>query len=207
MLLQLSPDDFYLTISKSESLEIKIKGSKFIGFAFPVQNKQEAEELLEKHRKQFYDATHNCFAYSIGLNDDVFRFSDDGEPSGTAGKPIYQAIKHFDYKNILVVVTRYFGGTKLGVGPLARAYYDTAFEVLKKCEQKIEYKTRTLELQFDYTQINIIKRILEPYAIETKEDYADYVHFRTKLLQSKFEFVFDKIHEATQGRCFLKELK
>ena len=108
--------DKYYTIKAAKRTEIKIKGSKFIGSAIPVNTKEEALNKLQDIRSEFYDATHNCFAWQIGHDKNDFRFSDDGEPSGSAGKPILQAIEKFNISNVLVVVTRFFGGTKLGVG-------------------------------------------------------------------------------------------
>lgn len=120
-------NDFeYLTIKKpSESLLI-IKKSKFISNVFPIKNKEEAEQYLEVLRKKYWDATHNVYAYTIGKNDEVQKFSDDGEPSGTAGKPVLETIKSKGIKNVLVVITRYFGGTLLGAGGLIRAYSESA---------------------------------------------------------------------------------
>lgn len=201
MIEHLEPTDFFLTIAKEFWIEIKIKGSKFLGFAFPISDKKEAEDILEKHRKKYYDATHICFAYSIGLDNEIFRYSDDGEPSGTAGKPIYQAIKHFELKNILVIVTRYFGGTKLGVGPLARAYYDAAFDVLNVAERKTEYVTKILQIKVDYTFVTVIKRLLEPVSVETKEEYLADVTFTAKILSSKEENCKNEIIELTQGKA------
>lgn len=201
MIEHLESTDFFLTVAKEFSIEIKIKGSKFLGFVFPVSHKKEAEDILEKHRKKYYDATHNCFAYSIGLDNEIFRYSDDGEPSGTAGKPIFQAIKHFELKNILVIVTRYFGGTKLGVGPLARAYYDAAFDVLNVAEKKTEYVTETLQIKVDYTSVTVIKRLLEQVSVETKEEYLADVTFTAKILSSKAAYCKKEIIELTQGKA------
>lgn len=197
------PDDYFVTIAKESFLENKVKGSKFLGFAFPITDKQQAEELLDKHRKIYYDATHNCFAYSLGNDDEIFRFSDDGEPNGTAGRPIYQAIKHFDLKNVLVIVTRYFGGTKLGVGPLARAYYDVAFDCLNNAERKIEYLTETIRFNIDYSFVSSIKRILEPISVDTKEEYLETVTFTSKILKSKIVKLRKDLIELTQGKVDL----
>ncbi len=112
--------DIYYTIEKIETEEIKIKGSKFIGTAAHTPTKESAMEFLTLMRSQFFDATHNCYAYRIGWNGMEYRFSDDGEPNGTGGKPILFTLSKFEVSDLIVVVTRYFGGTKLGVGPLAR---------------------------------------------------------------------------------------
>ncbi|MEJ2053208.1 MAG: YigZ family protein, partial [Calditrichaceae bacterium] len=105
-------NDIYLVPASTTNTEIKVKGSKFISAVFPVSSKEEAETVYADIKKKYYDATHNCFAYRINANN--FRYSDDGEPNGTAGKPILQIIDNKGMNEILCVVTRYFGGTKLG---------------------------------------------------------------------------------------------
>ncbi len=206
MIQNLDPNDFFKTIASVSQSEIKIKGSRFLGFAFPISDKIQAEEILEIHRKDYYDATHNCFAYTVGCQNEIFRYSDDGEPNGTAGKPIYQAIKHFDYCNVLVIVTRYFGGTKLGVGPLARAYYDAAYQVLSSVPSKIEYFTRKLEIVVDYSMVSTIKRLLEPISVETNETYTDVVTFTSKILKSKYDSVIKEIIQISQGKAKINQI-
>lgn len=206
--MQIVPDksDFFLTINTNSEFEIKIKGSRFIGHAFPVSSKEEADEILNSIRKVHYNATHNCFAYSLGLDGNNFRYSDDGEPSGTAGKPIHQAILHFDYKNILVIVTRYFGGTKLGVGPLARAYYDSAKSVLEISEKKIIYLTKTFRIESDYTFISLLKHLFADFAIKMKEDYLENVVFTIDVLNSKSKEFEELIIEKTNGKVNIQIL-
>ncbi|MDZ7765436.1 MAG: YigZ family protein [Melioribacteraceae bacterium] len=104
----------------------------FIGYAAPCKNDEEAEQILEGKKKQYYDATHNCYAYKI-LPESI-KYLDDGEPSGTAGIRILNAIQHFDLTNLIVISTRYFGGTKLGVGPLGKAYYNSALLYTQRCK-------------------------------------------------------------------------
>lgn len=198
--------DFYTEIEFSQEFETKIKGSRFIGQAFPIESKDLAENILQNIRKKNYSATHNCFAYSLGANSEIFRYSDDGEPSGTAGKPIFQAINHFDYKNILVVVTRYFGGTKLGVGPLARAYYDSAKEVLEKCEKKIVFLTTKFEIESDYTFISTLKYIFEDFSVSLKEEYFQNVLFTVDVLNSQASNFEKIIIEKTNGKIRINKV-
>jgi uncharacterized YigZ family protein len=122
----------YLSIKGSSRDKLLIKGSKFIASAIPVNSEEEAKTFLEKIRKEFHDATHNPYAYVISERE-ISKSSDDREPSGTAGKQILSAIKSQNLKDILVVVTRYFGGIKLGTGGLSKAYYESALKVLKIC--------------------------------------------------------------------------
>lgn len=123
--------DEFLTVAKpSESLHV-VKKSKFITNVVPVKDISEAEDHIEKYRKKYWDATHNVYAYVVGLNDEIQKFSDDGEPSGTAGKPVLEVAKFKKVKNVLIVVTRYFGGILLGAGGLIRAYSESASIGLK----------------------------------------------------------------------------
>lgn len=125
-------DSTIRTIKKITENKFKEKGSLFIGQAFPVASQEDADELLLAVKKKFYDATHNCYAYTVFEN--VKKYSDDGEPGGTAGIRLMNAIDHFQLENVLLISTRYFGGTKLGVGPLGKAYYKSGFDTLTEAE-------------------------------------------------------------------------
>ncbi|SYZ74718.1 conserved hypothetical protein [Candidatus Zixiibacteriota bacterium] len=153
--------DSFFTIKTVSEIEIKIKGSKFFGRAFPVKSETESDDALNLLRKKYYDATHHCFAYRIGLgNETKFRYSDAGEPSGTAGKPIYDQITGQNLTNILVVITRYFGGTKLGTGGLTHAYSESAAEAIKKAGVIQEFLTEQLLLIVDFHDYNIMERLI-----------------------------------------------
>lgn len=132
-----SQNSKYLTISEKSRVNYKVKDSKFIGTALPCDNRSLAENLIEKIKNEFSDASHNAFAFRIFLENEIREFSDDdGEPNDSAGPPILQRIKGEDLLNTAVVVTRYFGGTKLGIGGLIKAYGGTASEALRKAEKK-----------------------------------------------------------------------
>ena len=122
--------DEYQSIKADVTASIKVEGSKFIAAAFPVDLRLQTEQILANVRKEYFDATHHCYAYALGSEGKEFRYSDDGEPSGTAGIKILAAIQSKSLSDILVVVTRYFGGTKLGTGGLGRAYFESASRVL-----------------------------------------------------------------------------
>jgi uncharacterized YigZ family protein len=124
--------DSFHTLTGESSQEIKIKGSRFIALGHHADSEPAALQILENIRKREHAATHHCFAYVIGLGGEIFKYSDDGEPTGTAGRPIYQAITGKNLTDVLVVVVRYFGGTKLGTGGLTRAYSQAATELLDK---------------------------------------------------------------------------
>jgi uncharacterized YigZ family protein len=155
--------DYYHTIEESNSAEFKDKGSRFIAFAFPVSDVNEFKDKLAETRKLHPKATHHCFAYRLGLEGLVFRVSDDGEPSGSAGRPILGQIDSKELTNVLIIVVRYFGGTLLGVPGLINAYRSAASMVLQVTP--IVYKPVLLEyrLNFDYTQMNDVMRLVKHF--------------------------------------------
>jgi uncharacterized YigZ family protein len=159
--------DEYLTISKPAEGFFKDRGSKFLAFAYPVSSEIEIKEIQEKLRSDYHDARHHCFAYMLGLNKDIFRANDDGEPSSTAGKPILGQIRSFNLTNILVVVIRYFGGTKLGVGGLINAYKTATEDALKNAKIIKKILHDIYELKFEYPVMNDIMKILKEEKIET----------------------------------------
>ncbi len=155
-------EDIYKTIaSPTEEILFKEKNSKFFGYAFPISEEAEIKPILETLRKKFPDAGHFCYAYQIGSTDISYRANDDGEPSNSAGMPIYGQIQSKGLTNIIVVVIRYFGGTKLGVGGLISAYRTTAQMSLEQAE--IIEKTIDIHLviTFDYQNINKVMRLIK----------------------------------------------
>jgi uncharacterized YigZ family protein len=194
-------DDIYYTIAHFKRNEIKIKGSRFIATASPAVNKDEAMLILEKIRSEFYSATHNCFAYIIGPDGMEYRSSDDGEPSGSAGKPIMFTLQKFNVMDLIVVVTRYFGGTKLGVGGLSRAYSDAATEVLNLCEIKPVYITIPIKVFCIYEDLSVVKRIISENAVSFEEMYHDSVEIIANVLKSKVNQFIDLITNQTNGRA------
>jgi len=192
--------DFYYTIKQPVFSELKIKSSIFLAGAYSVDDSTQATEILKSLRSKYYDANHNCFAYKINFDGSDFRYSDDGEPSGTAGKPIFFMISKFELTNILVVVTRFFGGTKLGVGGLVRAYSDSAEMVLSKVEKLIVYRTNNFRINCTYNDISIVKKFIEKEAVEIKEEYTDSIIFNVKVLISKTNGFVDNLFNITNGR-------
>ena len=151
--------DFYSTIEKSSTAEFKDRGSRFIAFAFPITNVNEFKEKLDIVKKQHPKATHHCFAYRLGADRINYRVSDDGEPSGTAGRPILGQIDSNQLSGILVIVVRYFGGTLLGVGGLINAY-KTAASLALQAAQLVQKPVYTrYRMEFDYTLINDLMTI------------------------------------------------
>ncbi|MBR3091042.1 MAG: YigZ family protein [Bacteroidetes bacterium] len=192
--------DYYFTIKDVQRAEIKIKSSKFIATVSSVNSLDNAIDFLSKIRAEFFDATHNCFAYRIGWDGSTFRASDDGEPSGSAGKPILFSIQKFDVSDVIVVVTRYFGGTKLGVGGLVRAYSDAAELALEKCEKQIINRTKSVKINCRYEEISIIKRLIEHWAVSFEETYSDAVEIIANIHISKVEQFAATVKTATNAK-------
>jgi len=197
-------NDLYYSIETEQSYEIKVKGSKFIATAIPVSNKEEALKEKKRIAEKYFDASHNTYAYRIGFNGLEFRYSDDGEPNGTAGKPILFAIQKHNLSDILVVVTRYFGGVKLGVGGLSRAYYESANNVLLQCKKKKVFLTIEIIIFTLYEDLANIKRILSEYAILFSENYRDIVEINASIPQTKVEELEKKIIDISRGRAGIK---
>jgi uncharacterized YigZ family protein len=153
-------DDIYYTIEKTATAEFKDRGSKFVGYACPVKTVVECKEKLNEIKKEHPKATHHCFAYRIGLDGNTFRVSDDGEPSGTAGRPILGQIDSKGLTGTLVVVVRYFGGTLLGVPGLINAYKSAASLALQMTPVAQKQVEKEYRVQFDYTSINDIMMLV-----------------------------------------------
>lgn len=192
---------YYKTITEKSSGEITEKKSRFIADMFPVNTEEEALQYIEQVRKKYYDARHHCFAYV--LNDDpvVERFSDDGEPGGTAGKPILDVIKGAELKNTLIVVTRYFGGTLLGTGGLVRAYTASSREAVS--EGKIVTRTfgYKMVIKTDYTGLGKIQYILCQEDIPVLDTlYTESVDIVAFVPDTREKEIINKIIEATNAK-------
>ena len=154
-------DDTYKTITGVVDSCYTEKRSRFIAYAVPVRTVEEVKEQVDKFRKQYYDARHVCWAYMLGPDRSTFRANDDGEPSGTAGKPILGQINSLELTDILVVVVRYFGGIKLGTGGLIVAYRAAAAEALSLAEIEERTVDEEITVQFEYPFMNGIMRIIK----------------------------------------------
>lgn len=167
--------DAYLTIGSSGEGFYKEKGSKFLGFAVAASTEEEVAAHLSEWRKQYYDARHHCYGYSLGIEEVRTRANDDGEPNHSAGDPILGQIKSFDVRNTLVVVIRYFGGTKLGVGGLINAYRTAATAALENANIVEKKITQKVEVRFPYSETSeVMRKINElPLEITDQEFNAD----------------------------------
>ena len=155
--------DTYLTISSVSEALYKDKGSKFYAFAYPVQTVEQIKEILAEKRKEYYDARHVCYAYMLGYERSVFRANDDGEPSGTAGRPILGQINSSNLTDILIIVVRYFGGTLLGTSGLIQAYKTSAAEAIAAATIEERIVEKTFVSKFGYQDLNAVMRIMKDF--------------------------------------------
>jgi len=165
--------DLYRTIENHSEGIYKEKGSKFLAFAYPVSSEEEISQCLADIRKQYHDARHHCYAWRLGPEKLRYRVNDDGEPSGSAGKPILGQIQSRDLSNILLVVVRYFGGTLLGVGGLIRAYRSAASDALDKnvlAERRVFDK---MKLEFEYLRMNSVMKLIKDYHLDFEDQLFD----------------------------------
>lgn len=173
----------YFTIKNSTQAQYKIKGSKFLGYAFPVQNELEIKQYLNEIKKEHSSANHHCYAYRLGADKLIFRTNDDGEPSNTAGKPIFSQIQNRDLTNCLLIVVRYFGGTLLGVGGLIAAYKEAANLTLHHCEIVEQFIYFEYEAIFEYEDLSKVMRLLketESQIVSTRYDTKNVITFKVK---------------------------
>lgn len=191
-------EDIFIVPAATSKAEIKVKGSRFIAIVLRAKTKEDAEASYLQIKKENFNATHNCFAYRI--DGDVFRYSDDGEPSGTAGKPILQTLEGMDLQQALCVVTRYFGGTKLGTGGLIRAYSDSAQAALNVLQAKTLVRTGRLILRFSYDLENLIRRELTLFNGKIiSSDYSEQIKMEQALPLSKIDEFEHTIIEKTNA--------
>ncbi len=158
--------DEYKTIANPSQGSFRDKGSRFLAFAYPASTELEAKKHLESLRKQYYDATHHCYAYVLGFDKSAYRANDDGEPSGTAGRPIYGQILSADLTNVLIVVVRYYGGTKLGVPGLIHAYKTAAIEALSQARVINKIVKELYQVEFHYDIMNDVMKIVKDELLE-----------------------------------------
>ena len=193
----------YVTIPNTETVaEVVIEKSRFIAAAVNVSSVEEAVQFVNAKRKKYFDATHNCYAYVIG---DKMKFSDDGEPQGTAGMPILECIRNKGLDFVCVVVTRYFGGVKLGAGGLVRAYSGSAAEALNNAEKLQMTECTRLQVVVEYAQLKGLRRALQPHAREEAVDYGDKVRLLFLFPSVLSNTITDIITQNTLGKAQIEE--
>lgn len=196
------PPDFYLTVeSPLRAPEIKVKGSRFIADIIPVSSKESVDAALGAIRKEFYDATHHCFAYRLGPTGALLRAADDGEPAGTAGRPILLILTSAKLTDALIVVTRYYGGTKLGTGGLARAYAESAQQAVSMAKIRQVLLMQELALIISYDDLPGVERLLSSFdAVRGEATYLDSVTMKVQLRRSSIEPFLAQLTDALHGR-------
>lgn len=197
---------FIKTIKNVYESKYKEKGSLFLGIAKPVLSIDEAEYILNTLKKDYFDATHHCYAYKIYPN--IFKYSDDGEPTGTAGIRLLNAINHFDLTNILLISIRYFGGTKLGIGPLGKAYYQNGIETLENIEIITKELFFNYQIVYSYNLTKTVHHILNKYnckIINTEYQQTKQItHFKIKLIS--INSLINDISILTNNQAIIKNL-
>ena len=166
-------DDTYRTLANPSEGLYKEKASKFLAFAFPVRSTEEVKGYLDRLRKEYYDARHHCYAYILGPTKEAWRANDDGEPSGTGGRPIYGQLLSADLTDTLIVVVRYFGGILLGASGLANAYKTAARDAIDHAtiiEKTIDIRYR---LHFEYAAMNDVMRIVKDFGLKPENQHFD----------------------------------
>ncbi len=193
--------DSYQTLAGRAEAEIKIKGSRFIAEALPVPDENEAEAAIQEIRKREYSATHHCTAYRLGPDGAIFRYNDDGEPSGTAGPPILRQIEGRVLTNTLVVVTRYYGGTKLGTGGLIRAYGDAAALALDRSRIEERILRTPVRLRFAYDDTSPAMHLLSRFDTELLDTrYSEETELTVAVRRSQTAAFAAAFTEALAGR-------
>lgn len=189
--------DSYRTIAGAAETGIRERSSKFLAFAWPVEDETQVKEHLEMLRKKYYDATHHCYAWRIGPHGEATRANDDGEPSGTAGRPILGQILSAELTNVLVVVVRYFGGTKLGVSGLINAYKEAVRDVLEACV----VVARTVDAEFvvkvSYEAVNAVMKVvkdMEPKVLS--QQFGNMCEFRLSIRTGRAAELYERL-----GKC------
>ncbi len=186
--------DTYRTIKQRSEGVFRDRGSKFLAFAFPVNTRDEIKKTLAELRKEYHDARHHCYAYRLGAAKEIFRANDDGEPSGTAGKPILGQIRSNDLSNILIVVVRYFGGTLLGVGGLINAYRTAAANAIHDAIIITAAEQDLIEINFPYVIMNKIMKIIRDEEMKILEqDFTETCKIKAFIRKSRTTQVLNRL--------------
>lgn len=191
------------TIKEIYTSTIIIQKSEFICHIFPVSTVEEANTYLANTRKKYYDATHNCYGYIIGNNGEIAKYSDDGEPSQTAGVVIYDVLKKNELTNVLAIVTRYFGGIKLGAGGLVRAYSSSTANTLLDIKTYELTPCIRMELRFPYTYMNLVSKYLSDCTLISKS-FDSFVNLIYELPKKDFEEINKNLISMTKNEIDIK---
>lgn len=202
----------YLTVNDTTEAEITEKKSRFIATVLHIESEEEAAAVLAEFRKKYWDARHNCYAYVLGKKSEIERFSDDGEPTGTAGRPILEVIKGRDLTDTMIVVTRYFGGVLLGTGGLVRAYTDSSALAVDAAKEEGKLVKMSLmlraDIKADYTLSGKIQYTLAGMDVKVIDTlYEDNVIFKVGIPVNKADNTLDKITDVTNAKVLIERGK
>ncbi len=191
---------------KYSSFEENIKGSRFLSELFLIDSQAKVRELIKAQKQKYADATHVCHAFICGKNAEVMGMSDDGEPGGTAGRPMLDVLKGRGVTNILVTVTRWFGGTLLGTGGLVHAYGNGVKNVLESAEFEALIDKTGFSLKTDYQMYQVVKKIFENFTIyETTEDFGELISITGKIAVTDFDHLKNTIFDSTNGKVTVEK--
>ena len=186
--------DQYRSIAAPSEGLFKDNGSRFIALAYPVETEEEVKSIVAGLRKEYHDARHHCYAYRLGYKGDVWRASDDGEPSGSAGRPILGQIDSLGLSDILVVVVRYFGGIKLGIPGLIRAYKTSTADALSSAQIVDKIASRHFRLQFEYLSMNAVMKVLKDMDLPQKaQNFGESCSLETSVRLASVEDFIQRI--------------
>ena len=189
----------FRTVKAPASVELVINKSRFIGQCFPILSEAEALSLLSQLRKQYWDATHNCYAYSVGQKGEIARFSDDGEPGGTAGMPMMDALRGAGVTNVLCVVTRYFGGILLGTGGLVRAYSRSCSEAIRAAGIVRMAPCDLIEYQVPYPQWTMFQQEAKKQGASLSPEYGELVRCVAAIESDRTKPFMDAVFDQSAG--------
>jgi len=201
----MSEADEYQTILTMQKAQLTVKGSRFIGHATPAKDPESALDYIQKISKEYFDATHNCFAYRIGVGKTLIsRYADAGEPAGTAGLPIMQAIESLQLTNLVVIITRYFGGTKLGTGGLVRAYREATLKTLADAPVIKDFIYSRFRLEFPYPLTGEVMHLLQSFSAKIERtEYTEAAKIHFSIRQSRESELLIKFNELAYLNVYI----
>jgi len=195
----------YKTLKGPGTAQKEFKNSGFLGYASPVKNEAEAKAFVKKVKELHPDANHNVSAYLVkDENSFIQKYDDDGEPAGSSGKPVFRVLELKEINNAAVVVTRYFGGVKLGYGGLSRAYRETAVAAVEAAGIIEVFETLSLKIRFGYPEIQRVKQLVENYGSISEEGYSDAVEFTVEIKKGLEEEFVEKLVDLTKNRVEIR---
>lgn len=194
--------EVYITLNSLGESQKEYRNSVFIGYASPVKDEKEARDFIQNIKGRHADANHNVSAYIIKSNSSLaIKYDDDGEPAGSSGKPIYKVLEMKEINNAAVVVTRYFGGIKLGFGGLAKAYRETAIEAIENAGFIEVHERSILCIKFSYPDIDKIKMLVSQHGIILKEEFSEIVIFKVEMDSDKIDTFVEQLTDLTKNKA------